>query len=141
MSTSKTVFRIHPAFGIARVGNSEEFYLGPETMARLPIAPGIDTRNPHVSGGLPIKPGTEANLISSEDLRDRSGRMKRQAARFRIYHYPANASEHYPSGAGTEIVLGTEVDGKRVRDIFWTVHLANKKANAYMINDELGLAV
>ncbi|EKU24839.1 LodA/GoxA family CTQ-dependent oxidase [Xanthomonas graminis] len=141
MSTSKAVFRIHPAFGIARVGNSEEFYLGPETMAGLPIAAGIDTGNPHVSGGLPIKPGTEANVISSEDLRDRSGRMKRQAARFRIYHYPANASAGYPSGAGSEIVLGTDVDGKRVRDIVWTVHLANKKANAYMLNDELGLAV
>ncbi|WP_230595914.1 LodA/GoxA family CTQ-dependent oxidase [Xanthomonas albilineans] len=141
MSISKAVFRIHPAFGIARVGNSEEFYLGPETMAGLPIPEGIDTGNPHVSGGLPIKPDTEAEVISSNDLRDRSGRMKRQAARFRIYHYPSGSSDNYPSGAGTEVVVGTKVGSKRVRDIVWTVHLANKKANAHVLNDELGIAV
>jgi hypothetical protein len=143
MSTQSPVFRVHPAFGIARVGNSEEFYLGPETMAGLPIDPGIDTGNPNVTGGLPIKAGTESQVISSDDLRDRSGRMKRQAARFRIYHYPQSGKkrESYPTGAGTEVVVGSVVEGKTVRDIVWTVHLANKKANSYLLNDELGLAV
>jgi hypothetical protein len=141
MSNLQSVFRVHPAIGIARVGNSEEFYLGPETMAGLPIDPAIDTGNPHVSGGLPIKAGTESTVISSDDLRDRDGRLKRQAARFRIYHYPAQGRECYPRGDGVEITLGSEVDGKKVRDIVWTVHLANKKANSYFLNDELGLAV
>ena len=141
MSDSQTIFRIHPAFGIARVGNSDEFYLGPETMAGLPIEPGIDTGNPKVTGGLPIKPGTEATVISSDDLRDRGGRMKRQAARFRIYAYPRQALERYPTGKGTEIVAGTVINGRKVRDIVWTVHLANKKANSYFLNDNLGMAV
>ncbi|MBI5257912.1 MAG: hypothetical protein HY855_15510 [Burkholderiales bacterium] len=143
MSTPQPVFRVHPAFGIARVGNSEEFYLGPETMAGLPIAPGIDTGNPLVTGGLPIRAGTESTVITSDELRDRAGRMKRQAARFRIIHYPEAGSgpETYPSGAGTEVVVGSVVGGKTVRDIVWTVHLANKKANSYLLNDELGLAV
>jgi hypothetical protein len=143
MSTASNQFRVHPAFGIARVGNSEEFYLGPETLAGLPIGPGIDTGNPHVTGGLPIKAGTESTVISSDDLRDRSGRMKRQAARFRIYHYPdaGGQPECYPTGAGTEVTIGSIVNGRTVSDIVWTVHLANKKANSYMLNDELGMAV
>jgi hypothetical protein len=51
---------IHPAIGIARVGNSpDEFYFGPE-----------------IPGGLPIAP---------EGYKDASGAMKRQAARFRVF--------------------------------------------------------
>ena len=51
---------IHPAIGIARVGNSpDEYYFGPE-----------------IPGGLPIAPG---------GYKDASGAMKRQAARFRIF--------------------------------------------------------
>ena len=51
---------IHPAIGIARVGNSpDEYYFGPE-----------------IPGGLPIAP---------DGYKDASGAMKRQAARFRIF--------------------------------------------------------
>ena len=51
---------IHPAIGIARVGNSpDEYYFGPE-----------------IPGGLPIAPG---------GYKDARGAMKRQAARFRIF--------------------------------------------------------
>lgn len=51
---------IHPAIGIARVGNSpDEYYFGPE-----------------IPGGLPIAP---------HGYKDASGAMKRQAARFRIF--------------------------------------------------------
>ena len=32
------VYKIHPAIGIARLGNSDEFYLAPETTGGLPIA-------------------------------------------------------------------------------------------------------
>ena len=52
---SEYVYRVHPAIGIARVGNSEEFYIGPETMAGLPVE-----GNSTTTGGLPIKPGTES---------------------------------------------------------------------------------
>lgn len=51
---------IHPAIGMARVGNSaSEYYFGPE-----------------IPGGHPIAPG---------GYKDASGAMKRQAARFRIF--------------------------------------------------------
>ncbi|HEY1109122.1 MAG TPA: LodA/GoxA family CTQ-dependent oxidase, partial [Opitutaceae bacterium] len=55
---------IHPAIGIARVGNSpEEFYVGPEVPEPLPKPPGF--------------------------YKDGRGALKREAARFRVYGYDA----------------------------------------------------
>ena len=55
---------IHPAIGIARVGNSaEEFYYGPEVPEPLPRPPGF--------------------------YKDGTGALKREAARFRVYGYDA----------------------------------------------------
>ena len=91
MPTNKiAVVKIHPAIGIARLGNSpDEFFIGPEI-------PGI---YPRPTGG----------------YRDTQGRIKRQAARFRLFGYDKN--------------------GKTIREITaqeasitWTVTLANKKA-------------
>ena len=130
MSEPKSVFRIHPAIGMARVGNSEAFYIGPETMAALPI-PGNDK----VTGGLPIKAGTESEIITSSDLRDKRGALKRQAARFRIYKYDEAEFESYPNGGGKEICIGSKVNGKKVADILWMVHMANKKANTYVLEN------
>jgi hypothetical protein len=135
MSTTAHVYRVHPAFGIARVGNSQEFYLGPETMAGLPV-PGSET-----TGGLPIRAGTEKETITSRELRDRTGAMKRQAARFRVFRYPKHGKESYPTGEGEEVQIGSVIDGRTVKDIIWTVHLANKKANSYVLNDDLGMAL
>ncbi|CAM2070573.1 LodA/GoxA family CTQ-dependent oxidase [Sulfidibacter corallicola] len=130
------VFRIHPAIGFARVGNSEEYYLQPETIAGLPVPDGL----PPTSGGLPIKAGTEDTPITSDDVRDRFGQLKRQAARFRVFEYDLEKTpERYPNHGGRELELGkTKVDGKNVVDIVWTVHTANKKANNYVLeNPEL----
>ena len=126
-----TALRIHPAIGIARVGNSEEYYLGPESMA------GMELPGKTCTGGLPIRPGTEDSTILSTELRDSSGKLKRQAARFRIFQYAfedAAGPEVYPlgnQGHPVEVVIGSTVDGKVVKDIVWTVHLANKKANSW----------
>jgi L-Lysine epsilon oxidase N-terminal/L-lysine epsilon oxidase C-terminal domain len=136
MSGAEHVFRIHPAIGFARVGNSQDYLLAPETISGLPIAQDSET-----VGGLPIRPGTESATITSRDLRDRNGALKRQGARFRIFHYaPADAAV-YPSGKGTEVKLGSAIGHKRVVDIVWTAHLANKKANAYVFNGELGMGL
>lgn len=53
--------RIHPAIGIARVGNSDEFFIGPEVPNPTPPPPG--------------------------GYRDGLGKLKRQAALFHIYGY------------------------------------------------------
>ncbi|HLN98981.1 MAG TPA: LodA/GoxA family CTQ-dependent oxidase [Pyrinomonadaceae bacterium] len=84
-----TVFKIHPAIGIARVGNSpDEFFVGPERIGEEP--------SPH--GG----------------FKDAQCRVKRQAARFRIF-------AHHDNGTVEEIT-------KAEADITWIVHLVNKKA-------------
>jgi hypothetical protein len=134
------VYRVHPAINIGRVGNSEEYLISPETPAGLPVAGSGET-----VGGLPIRPA-DGQTITSRDIRDRNGALKRQAARFRIYQYPRLAGpETYPyggdaespegGGEGTEIVIGSKVGDRTVTDIVWTVHLANKKANGYVLEN------
>jgi hypothetical protein len=99
-------YRIHPAIGIARVGNADpdDFFVGPERPGqRVSGASGIGTSVP------PFKAG---------------GRVKRQAARFRIWEYTESGGVWAPS---REINL----DEKDVVDIRWTVHVANKKASFF----------
>jgi hypothetical protein len=132
---STPILRVHPAIGIARVGNSEAFYLAPETIAGLPVP---DEPGPR-TGGIPIRPDTEAETIHSSELRDAEGRFKRQAARFRIFQYPADQGETWPARGGEEVVIGSTVGGRVVADIVWTVHVANKKANWYQSPDEWGI--
>ncbi|MDO7172665.1 LodA/GoxA family CTQ-dependent oxidase [Mariniflexile sp. AS56] len=125
-----TSLRIHPAIGMARVGNSPDYYLGPETMAASP------QEGTEITGGLPIKKGTESTTINSSDLRDAQGQLKKQAARFKIFQYPnSEASVGYPAKGGDEVIIGSIVDNKKVVDIIWTVHLANKKANCWEIDE------
>lgn len=89
--------KIHPAVGIARVGNSPDgYFIGPEVpgLFETPVGGFKDIGEP--AAGIPP-------------------RVKRQAARFRIFAYDE---------AGT--VLG-EVTLKEA-EIAWTVHLVNSKA-------------
>jgi hypothetical protein len=89
MPTISTI-KIHPAIGIARVGNSPtEFFIGPES-------PG-NRRRP--AGG----------------YKDAQRRIKRQAARFRLFGYDKNGK------------LVGEITAAQA-SITWTVRLANKKS-------------
>jgi hypothetical protein len=99
-----TFCKIHPAIGISRVGNSPtDFFIGPEV-------PGISDppKGGYKDSGDPV------NLIAP--------RIKRQAARFRIFGYSADGTclgEITPSEApGPDGLCAT---------FTWTVHLANKK--------------
>ena len=63
-----TVYRIHPAIGVARLGDSpDDFYIGPE-------APGVPPTF--------IKPNDPSGTVGLR--RDSKNRIKRQGARFRI---------------------------------------------------------
>ncbi|GAB4192347.1 MAG: LodA/GoxA family CTQ-dependent oxidase [Roseiflexaceae bacterium] len=132
MST-KTVFRVHPTINFARMGTSDEFYLSPETSAGMPLP------NTPTTGGLPIKAGTEDECITSDDLRDHNGALKRQAARFRLFAYALDGQDNYPNGGGTEVLPGSLPDGRVLKEIIWTVHLANKKAAAYAVVNSKGV--
>ena len=84
---------IHPAIGIARVGASpDEWFLGPE-----------------VAGPHPAP---------RDGFKDAAGRIKRQAAQFRLYGLDRD---------GQVIAEVTAADA----DIQWRVHLANTKAAWY----------
>lgn len=92
---------IHPAIGIARVGNSpDEWFLGPEAPGPLPVPEG--------------------------GYKDETGRIKRQAARFRLYGI---------DGEGNVVREITAADA----DIRWTVRLANTKAAWYEFHGALDL--
>lgn len=93
-------YKIHPAIGIARVGNSEEYYIAPEQAGALPILP----------DGRPFTPA---------DFRDASKRLRRQGARFEVYLY----DDTRPDDPGTPVRAGEN----GVKGVEWTVHLANKK--------------
>ena len=92
--------RIHPAIGIARIGNSDEFFIGPE-VAHATAPP---------EGG----------------YRDASGRLKRQAARFRVYGYDRH---------GNVVAELTAANA----EIQWSAHVANKKAAWYDFDAALDL--
>lgn len=96
--------RVHPGIGIARLGNSDEYFIGPE-------APG-QVVDPGGSGG----PGPQGGTY-----RDSRMRLKRQAQRFRIYGYDA---------AG-KVVAEVNSTLDQVRGIEWRVHVRNMKAANY----------
>ncbi len=102
MSESIKSIRIHPGMGIARLGDSSEFFIGPE-------APGIVV-DPGGKGG----PGPNGG-----SYRDSSLRLKRQAQRFRIYGYDA---------AGNVVA---ELNADSVKSVHWRVHVRNMKAANY----------
>src|SRR5215203_2768854 len=83
------IYRIHPAIGIARLGNSpDEFYISPEAPAALPIA--CDA-----AGNATLAPdGTSEETITT--FKDEKGRIKRQAARFQVYVYDEESPEGRP---------------------------------------------
>ena len=114
-------YSIHPAIGIARLGNSPtEFNITPETPRGLPLA--CDGQGNTTTGA----DGKEATTTA---FKDAQGRIKREAARFRVFVY----DEKNPDGR--ELKIGDEIDGVTRRgklvDIEWHVYLANKKASWY----------
>lgn len=102
------LFKIHPAIGIARVGNADpgQFFIGPE-LPGLPASP----------------PGGNFKV---------GGKLRKQAARFRIFEYkPDKASGKL---VPEEVTIATPY----IQSIEWTVHVANRKASYYEFHGLLG---
>ena len=94
------------------------FYLAPEKIGGLPFA--CDQNgNPILLAGayVPVK-----------QFKDAAGRVKRQAARFKIFKY----DDAHPQGR--ELALQDE----EVARIEWSVHLANKTAAWYEFKELCG---
>jgi hypothetical protein len=112
-------FKIHPAIGIARVGDSpDDFYLAPEQ-----------------AGQLPVELTSEGNEQTITKFKDEQQRVKRQAARFRVYGYDDDFKQGKELQIGDIIEVVQPLSGRlmtgEVLDIEWTVYLANKKASWY----------
>lgn len=125
------LFKIHPSIGIARLGDSTtDFCLSPETRMGLPLKCDEQGRALRDENG---------NEQSAETFKDAQGRIKRQAARFRVYIYQ-DGGQH-----GREIKIGDQVQARHPQtgeilsatllDIEWTVYLANKKASWYHFDE------
>jgi hypothetical protein len=102
-------YRIHPAIGIARVGNAppSEFFLGPERPSQKVVG------------------ATDAGTIVPKFKT--GGLVKRQAVRFRVWEYVEKGGVWSPSRE-------VSVLDKDVVELTWTVHLANRKASFYEFN-------
>jgi hypothetical protein len=115
-------YRIHPAIGVARLGNSpDEFYISPEAPGALPI-------DCDASGNPRLGPDGGERTI--ETFKDAEGRVKRQAARFQVYVYDEESPEGRPLRVGKDEIGGGGNQGTLV-DIEWRVWLANKKPSWY----------
>jgi L-lysine epsilon oxidase-like protein/ferritin-like protein len=103
--TMTKTYKIHPAIGLARIGDSiDGFYICPETLGAPPMEIAPDD--------------SESPLLQYKDA---SSRIKRQAARFRIYEYDDDGDGNLKNPR--EI---TAADAR----IEWHLMLANTKAAA-----------
>jgi hypothetical protein len=127
-----TSFRIHPAIGIARLGNSPtSFYIAPEAAGVLPIE--CDQ-----NGNPVIKNGKEVRVTNFKD----SGQIRRQAARFEVFVYDDQTPQGREVAIGDTFAVVDEHSGQllsvRIDDIQWTVYLANKKSSWYEFKETAG---
>jgi len=105
---AERTFRIHPSIGIARAGNADRnaeecFFIGPET-PRMPA---------------------NWDPVNQKFLSFKlNGRIKAQAARFRVWEYIEENGKSVPK---REVNL----ESSEVVSIKWTVHLANRKASFF----------
>ena len=107
-SPNAPIFKIHPAIGIARIGDADQYFIGPET-------PGVPANWDYKTQQfLPFKQG---------------GRVKRQAARFHVWEYVEKNGQLVPL---------REISLDDVEEITWSVHLANRKASFYQFAGLLG---
>src|SRR5690349_18682225 len=91
----KTTYKIHPAIGLARVGNSPElFYLAPESMGGLPIA---------CDGQGNATVGDDGAEQTTTTMKDAQGRILRQGARFQIFVYDDKNPEGRPLKVGDNV--------------------------------------
>jgi len=123
-------YSIHPAIGLARLGNSpDSFYIAPEQTGAAPIDCGPD--------GTPVTVNGVEQPVTQ--YKDSQNRIRRQAARFRVYVYDDQNKNGREVKIGDTVVVA-QVSGKRrtgqlltgkLIDIEWSVYLANKKSSWY----------
>lgn len=105
-------YRIHPALGVARMGNSDTSYFLTAEKPRQPV----DPRQKRIPGSSPDQTGADG------DFRDSTGKLAKQGARFRVFCY------HYIKTAKSKSLMMVWECNKSEYDIEWTVKVANLKS-------------
>src|SRR5258708_25359692 len=109
------VYKIHPAIGIARVGDHEtSFFIGPE----LAYAAELDGASA-LKGAGPVELDAGGNDVAFTTFK-KDGRIRRQGARFRIFAYDQDA--------GGTLTNPPDITSAPNVQITWTVELCNRKA-------------
>src|SRR6266480_2750626 len=102
MHEMPAIFTIHPSIGICRLGTSQEYFFGPQPSSE---------RNARLEFERTQAPW---------GYRDSRGRLRRQAAVFRVFEMEVDKQ-------GKAVSAPKEVTPDRAR-IEWTIHVANRKA-------------
>ena len=92
MPRTITKIRVHPAIGIARVGDSVEHFVAPERYGAPPVPP----RDGQAGG-----------------FKDAQGRVRRQAQRFRVFAYYDDHSVHELTAQDAEITWKVHVVNRK----------------------------
>lgn len=104
-----STFRIHPAFGVARVGDSDgPGFLGPEL-------PGVPANWNFTTGRF-------------DKFKDDQHRIRRQGVRFRVFEFDNDGKLVGEAHVGQGEVVAVE----------WTVHVANRKASFFQFDGPKG---
>jgi len=116
-------YRIYPAIGVARLGNSpDEFYIEPQSIGGLPLDVDETGCAPALS--------PDGDIRHVKQFKDGQGRIKRQAAWFRVFEYK--------DGKRGKAVNLLESGDTSIESMEWTVHIANKKAAWYNFSELVG---
>lgn len=113
-------YKIHPPIGVARIGNSDEFYLSPEKIGGRPI----ECEQKH--GNIKCK-NNKVKYVTK--FKDGDKKVKKQAAKFQILKHDSTKA------APEEVDL---TDKSKIKSVKWTVHLANKKSAWYHFSEFKG---
>jgi hypothetical protein len=124
----KREYRIHPAIGLARVGNSpDQFFIGPEKESdQTPTS--FFTLNVASPTKMPAESTVNAGDNIYKDKKTTTttkGQIRRQAARFRIFEY------REMNDGSMKWVREITSDEAEIK---WTVQLANKKGSFFNFN-------
>lgn len=113
----KFEYRIHPSVGVARMGNSETTYF---LTAEKPLQP-FNPVQKIIPAAPPLLDIDEKGTTGS--VRDITGKLCKQGARFRVFCYAYEKSAGKPSSMFVWECKATEYD------IEWEVKVANHKAS------------
>lgn len=117
-------YRVHPAVGIARMGDSKTTYFLTDEKPWTPIAP-----EQKIIPSQPNANPTPDRRKPGDEIRDKDKKLCKQGARFRVYGY--QIEEKTVGGKKTRRLLQTWECTSATHKLDWSVQVANLKASTH----------